>query len=219
MDCLIPTSLAIRNTFSREGLARILLDHDFTIAQMVAAIDEVRLTDSSDHVLIFEGDPSFSPEDLYQLDRLIADHPGVRVLLIISSFDFELISRAFTIGIYGCMPHDTPIEHFVSIVRLVALGQKVVPKEMVDVVSGHASQVRPGVPSDIAETYCLGTRELEILQCLMAGMPNKLISRSLGISEAAVKLNVKSIFRKMSVTNRTQAAILAHEIDGAFPHR
>jgi two-component system nitrate/nitrite response regulator NarL len=52
-------------------------------------------------------------------------------------------------------------------------------------------------------------REVQILACLVAGHPNKVISRQLAISEATVKVHVKAILRKVGVQNRTQAAIWA----------
>ena len=55
----------------------------------------------------------------------------------------------------------------------------------------------------------LSRRELQILKCLADGDSNKLIARDLGISDATVKVHVKNILRKISATNRTQAAIWA----------
>jgi two-component system nitrate/nitrite response regulator NarL len=55
----------------------------------------------------------------------------------------------------------------------------------------------------------LSMREIEILFCLARGQTNKLIARRLDISEATVKVHVKTMLRKLSLANRTQAAIWA----------
>lgn len=55
----------------------------------------------------------------------------------------------------------------------------------------------------------LSMREIEILVCLAKGQTNKLIARRLDISEATVKVHVKTMLRKLSLANRTQAAIWA----------
>lgn len=55
----------------------------------------------------------------------------------------------------------------------------------------------------------LSPREHEILECLASGDSNKRIAIRLNISEATVKVHVKSILRKIKVDNRTQAAIWA----------
>jgi DNA-binding CsgD family transcriptional regulator len=55
----------------------------------------------------------------------------------------------------------------------------------------------------------LSPREAEILQILRDGLSNKMIARRLGISEATVKVHLKALMRKISVTNRTQVALWA----------
>jgi two-component system nitrate/nitrite response regulator NarL len=52
-------------------------------------------------------------------------------------------------------------------------------------------------------------REASILQLLREGAPNKLIARQLSLTEATVKVHLKSILRKIRVNNRTQAAVWA----------
>jgi two-component system, NarL family, nitrate/nitrite response regulator NarL len=55
----------------------------------------------------------------------------------------------------------------------------------------------------------LSERELEILACLVSGSSNKLIARRCNITEATVKVHLKTILRKVDVGNRTQAAVWA----------
>ncbi|NDV86792.1 hypothetical protein GTW51_08760 [Aurantimonas aggregata] len=65
----------------------------------------------------------------------------------------------------------------------------------------------------------LSEREMEILNYLSSGFSNKVIARKCCISDATVKVHVKSILRKLGVSNRTQAAVWAMhniEADAAF---
>jgi len=55
------------------------------------------------------------------------------------------------------------------------------------------------------------------LGCLTEGAPNKSIARQLGITEATVKIHVKSLIRKIGVQNRTQAALWAIQAGYAKP--
>lgn len=55
----------------------------------------------------------------------------------------------------------------------------------------------------------LTDREQEILACLAAGLPNKLIGRELDIAEGTVKVHVKSLLRKMHLRSRLEAAVWA----------
>ena len=57
----------------------------------------------------------------------------------------------------------------------------------------------------------LSERETQILDGLAKGHANKVIARVCGISEATVKVHMKSILQKIQVANRTQAAIWALE--------
>lgn len=57
----------------------------------------------------------------------------------------------------------------------------------------------------------LSERETQILDGLVQGHANKMIARSCDITEATVKVHMKSILRKIQVANRTQAAVWAHE--------
>jgi two-component system, NarL family, nitrate/nitrite response regulator NarL len=55
----------------------------------------------------------------------------------------------------------------------------------------------------------LSQREDQILKALVGGHSNKMIARSCTVTEATVKVHVKSILRKIRVANRTQAAVWA----------
>ena len=67
----------------------------------------------------------------------------------------------------------------------------------------------PPAPEIICH-HSLSEREVQILRHLEAGRPNKMIARDLRVTEATIKVHLKSILRKLRVTNRTQAAIWAH---------
>ncbi|MCS7008059.1 MAG: response regulator transcription factor [Gaiellaceae bacterium] len=55
----------------------------------------------------------------------------------------------------------------------------------------------------------LSEREREVLAMVAEGLPNKLIARRLGISEKTVKAHLTNVFRRIGVTDRTQAALWA----------
>ena len=59
------------------------------------------------------------------------------------------------------------------------------------------------------EVERLSGREKIILQQVMQGSSNKQIARELNIAEATVKVHIKSVLRKIRVSNRTQAAMWA----------
>lgn len=210
MDCSISISLIVRNALTREGLRRILIDNGFGVAQAIASQDELDLGQlNGAHIVLYDGSLLNVASNLDPMTGLMAAAPGCRVVLLVETFDFDLMNRAFAAGVHGYILQDIPYQSFLVMVQLVSLGEKVAPRELIDSLAERPAAPSEHQATDVATLYGLVEREREILECLVMGMPNKLISRRLGLSEATVKLHVKTIFRKMSVSNRTQAAMMA----------
>jgi DNA-binding NarL/FixJ family response regulator len=95
--------------------------------------------------------------------------------------------------------------HRVPPERPVVFG-RAVPRAGTDVAENRNTSEGAGLTRRQIE---LSDRENEILGCLVSGLSNKNIARKLNIAEATVKVHVKGLLRKMQVSNRTQAAVLA----------
>lgn len=93
--------------------------------------------------------------------------------------------------------------------ELVSLGERLAeaPGQIVQIAPPQL--VEAGPAADPIDPLILSDREEQILRCLVAGLPNKLIARELGIAETTVKVHVKSVLRKVRAANRTQAAMWA----------
>ncbi|WP_427135100.1 helix-turn-helix transcriptional regulator [Pseudarthrobacter sp. S9] len=88
----------------------------------------------------------------------------------------------------------------------------------VSAMPGWGSEVSVAMPLDPpalnrtdTSQWTLAPREIEVLDLLCAGKPNRAISRELNISENTVKFHVRNIFRKLGVSSRSEAAALARE--------
>lgn len=86
-----------------------------------------------------------------------------------------------------------------------------------EVMQGWGADIFVSLPLDLtrrppadAAGWNLATRELEVLQHLVAGHRNRTIASTLGISENTVKFHVRNLFKKLDVTSRTEAIALAH---------
>ncbi len=77
------------------------------------------------------------------------------------------------------------------------------------------SDGRAGEGTPIRVGFSLTPRQLEVLDRLRQGKPNKLIARDLNMTEATVKVHVRQIMRKLGATNRTQAVVCASGIASA----
>ena len=103
-----------------------------------------------------------------------------------------------------------------SIVR-VAAGESTLSPEMADkLVAAFQTPAEPAAaPPPVAgaagsdPTAALSPREQEILDGIARGHSNKAIARELGIAETTVKIHVQHILRKLGLSSRVQAAVIA----------
>lgn len=66
--------------------------------------------------------------------------------------------------------------------------------------------------AEAVPTEELTPRELQVLQQLAEGLPNKIIASQLGVSEHTIKFHINSIFKKMGVRSRTEAVVRAMQL-------
>jgi two-component system, NarL family, nitrate/nitrite response regulator NarL len=106
----------------------------------------------------------------------------------------------------GVLTYELSVDAFIQSLRLIDAGERVVPHDLTRERTGQAPS-----PSDAPRPAPahLSRRERETLFELVEGHSNKVIARNLGMTEATVKVHLKSILRKIRVENRTQAAIWA----------
>ena len=133
--------------------------------------------------------------------QITAAHPDVRVVILTSFSDRERILGALDAGAVGYVLKDADPDELASAIRAAARGES-----PLDPKAAHAVLTARRRP---AAAQLLTGREREVLQMVGEGMPNKHISRRLGISEKTVKAHLTSIFRTLGVTDRTQAALWA----------
>jgi DNA-binding NarL/FixJ family response regulator len=105
--------------------------------------------------------------------------------------------------------HEISRAALLATLDLVLLGAAVIPRFTEEVVTPQS--VRRESPGDVALMHGLSGREEAVLGLLVRGASNKHIAQELDIAEATVKVHVKSLFRKLHVANRTQAALWAME--------
>lgn len=207
-------SLVVKNALLREGLSRILSENDFDIQQSIDDVVDIRFeVDNDNHVVILDhsiSDKSPSKEALSIINRFRKS----RSVILADRFDLELATKLFSAGACAYILNNVPYRTFLTMMQLVAMGESVVPSEYIASINGWDFRERGSYVGDKAyQTLNLTDRDIKILRRLSLGLSNKIISRELGVSEATVKVSVKNIFRKLSVNNRTQAAIIAREIN------
>ena len=123
--------------------------------------------------------------------------PETQILLLTSYGTSSDLSRAFKNGATGAITKSLPKEELLAAIRNVAAGTRIASPEIEQTLKEEAD-----MPS-------LTPRQLEILQSLTRGLTNDDIAREFGLSKAGVKFHLLTIFRKLNVSNRTEAVGLA----------
>ncbi|MFV3126039.1 LuxR C-terminal-related transcriptional regulator [Niveispirillum sp. KHB5.9] len=195
------------NKLFREGLSRLLLDVPFQVTAEYASVDEA-MADPSVRAELVLVDPGEDMGALARIGQLRQQRPEAPVVILTGGLDARRLTQALEAGVSGYLMKDMSADALAQSLRLVMMGEKVFPTHLAELLV--TGQVQPQPATEItALRKGLSQRETQILRCLIDGDSNKIIAGSLGITEATVKVHLKSLLRKINAVNRTQAAIWA----------
>lgn len=125
------------------------------------------------------------------------EFPMARVIVLTTFDTDEDIYRAVQSGAKSFLLKDTPEDEIAATIRAVCEGEKVFPAKVAERLS--VRQKRP----DFSQ------REMEVLAQLTKGRSNKEMAAALSVTEDTIKAHLKTLFSKLAVQDRTQAAIVA----------
>ena len=200
-------------------MIRVLLAEDHAVVrggllQLLGDLDEMEVVGAASGgeeavALAAEHKPDVVLMDLEMPDldgieatrRIRAAHSDVNVVVLTAFSDRSRILDAIDAGAVGYLLKDAEPDELIRGLQAAARGESpLAPKAAQALVAARAEQ--QGDPE-------LTPREQEVLALLADGLPNKLIARRLDISEKTVKAHLTSIFQRIGVTDRTQAALWA----------
>jgi DNA-binding NarL/FixJ family response regulator len=188
----------------RTGLAQLLSGaHDIEVVGQAAdgaeAIEVVRET-RPDVVVMDLQMPGMDGVDATRV--IVGEGLGSEVVVLTSYSDSARIVAAMDAGAVGYLLKDADPEDVLDGVRAVSRGESPIHPR----VARQLLTTRAEVPGS---AVTLTTREAEVLELVRTGLANKQIARRLGISERTVKAHLTSVFQRIGVADRTQAAIWA----------
>ena len=133
-------------------------------------------------------------------------------VLMLTTFDLDAyVYEAMRCGASGFLLKDTPAEQLAAGVRAVARGEALLAPAITRRLITEFTR-RPltghGLPKIVDR---LTSRELEVFRLLAHGLSNQEIAAELYLGETTVKTHVARILAKLSVRDRVQAVVLAHE--------
>lgn len=210
LQAQLNVAIVSQNEIEREGLRRILTEQAFSVIGVHRDPAELKLDSpdgAADSVPLVIVDATKEDDGLDTCRFIHARWPDCKIVVMAADCQSQMVAEAFHAGIDGYVGKHISCASLTEMLKLVALGEKMIPSQVVfDLASlkTERSMSQPNVSTGDAN---LSDREVEILRGLIRGEPNKVISRRLTVTEATVKVHVKSILRKLGVMNRTQAAI------------
>jgi DNA-binding NarL/FixJ family response regulator len=152
-------------------------------------------------VILFD-DMDRSERALSLIGEIIALDEAVSVLVLSVHLEASWLQRLFDAGAIGAISKATQPAALATLVR--------------ETVSGHIyhrlaaiKQAQPAPAVTTHDELPLTARELEILKLVAAGFTNGDIARRLWVTEQTVKFHLRNVYRKLHVTNRTQASRIA----------
>ena len=196
---------------TREMLARLLsLEDDITVVGTASdgarALSVIR-AQKPDVVLTDIGMPQVSGIEL--TDILRREFPQVGVVILTIYNDDERVFAAIKAGAKGYVLKDSPPEDTLAAVRAVGSGEALLHPSLVARVLSEFGRLSTQRAADNAVFAELTEREREVLTHIGKAQRNKEIATNLFISEKTVKNHISSIFIKLEVNSRSEAALLA----------
>ncbi len=198
----------------RKGLEELLQSRDIDVVASVGSGEEgIEKTQQLDPDIILLDIKMPTMSGLEALERMRSMGMETPVLMLSMSRDEADLERALRRGAQGYLLKDMDPDDLMPALQDAIAGKNVVAKELIPsltrIVQGKPA--RPESPQPATPLSELTPREQEILSHIAEGESNKVIARSLGISDGTVKLHVKAILRKLGVHSRVEAAVIAVE--------
>lgn len=199
--------IADDHSMIREGLKQLLeLEGDFkVIAEAFDGVDcmEKLETIKPDILLLDINMPNMN--GLEVLQKMKEKRMKVKVLVLTVHNEVEYLLKAVDIGVNGYLLKDSESSELKKAINMVVSGEDYIQPSMIPVLNAKKIDIN----NDNVKIEKLTKREMQVLKLLAYGMYNKEVAEKLDISERTVKNHVSNIFKKIEVTDRTQAAVFA----------
>jgi DNA-binding NarL/FixJ family response regulator len=202
--------IADDHTMVRQGLKQILeLEKDMTvIAQAPNGEEAVKLVKECNPDVILMDINMPGMNGLQAIKEMKDSNIPSKIIVLTIHEDREYLFKTLQMGVEGYVLKDAEPSVLLEAIRSVNSGQPYIQANMTRELVREFNKITLYDKGKTEESN-LTAREVEVLELIAEGMINKEIAKRLFISEKTVKNHVSNIFRKLNVSDRTQAAIYA----------
>lgn len=207
----IRVMLADDHVLMREGIKQ-LLEFDGSIEVVAEASDGEeclsKIVASNPQILLLDINMP-KKNGIEVLEEIKKQNLDVRVLILTVHNEVDYLLRAVDIGVDGYILKESESAELKKAIGLIVNGESYIQPRLIPLLNNRLM----ARDSDKDKMGLLTQRELEVLVQVANGLINKEIATSLCISERTVKNHISNIFKKIDVSDRTQAAVFAIKND------
>lgn len=191
----------------REGLKQLLeLDGDIIVtAEAGDGVECLKLLEENVPQVILLDINMPNMNGLEVLEKIKEKKINTKVIILTVHNEIEYLLKAVEIGIDGYMLKDSDSNELKKAISSVISGENYIQPNLIPLLNSKMIER----DMDKEKIELLTKREVEVLRLMAYGSYNKDIGETLNISERTVKNHISSIFKKIDVGDRTQAAIFA----------
>ncbi len=131
-------------------------------------------------------------------------YPETPVVMVSANEDPNVVRRSLEYGASGFIPKSSTMQAIVAAIQSILSGEIWIPKNF-----DNKQYSDPSSEEFLRRVALLTPSQFRVLMMLVDGQKNKDMAEELNVSEATVKAHLSEIFRKLEVSNRTQAAMIA----------
>ncbi|MEO6878125.1 MAG: response regulator transcription factor [Gemmatimonadaceae bacterium] len=211
-----PITVAIieDNRLVREGMTDMLNDlPDVEVVLAATSLETTMLCDTKPDVVLLDiGLQDANSLRLAEAMRKEVADSHVIVMDLLPAH--EEIAQFVNAGVAGFILKDATFDDFVSTIRSVAGGARVLPPRMTGTLFSQIARVSVERGRDSAlEAVRMTAREQEVIALIALGLSNKEIATRLNIATHTVKSHVRNVMDKLALRTRLQIAAYAHHQD------
>lgn len=203
----IKVMLADDHVLMREGIKH-LLEFDGSIEVIEEANDGIecleKLKKKRPDILLLDINMS-DMNGIEVLEELKRQKDPLKVLMLTVHSEVEYLVKAIDIGADGYILKDSGSQELKQAINVIMDGESYIQPSLLPALNSRL--INRDIDKEKLES--LTKREMEILTQVAGGMFNKEIAINLNISERTVKNHISNIFKKIDVSDRTQAAVFA----------
>lgn len=134
----------------------------------------------------------------------------IPILVVSGSSRRDDVTGSLQLGASGYISKTAPLSTLIEAAQTVLAGEPYISEQPeVICTTNRAPSTTAESLAEPEELACLTRREREVLSYLVCGMSNKEIARELALEEVTIKIHLHNIYRKLGVSNRTQAVAMA----------